>query len=203
MNRPHVRVLSLCLAALSLAGPASAQTVPKVELSGGYQFLNFSVEDESESMPAGWYFDVAGNLTPMFGIVFQIGGNYKTFEESATVGGITATATADLKVHEFLGGVRLNLRRPNSPIVPYGQVLVGAINGSVEVTASTTIPGMAPITFNEEDSGTNFGLELGGGVNFSLADAFGLRVGADYLRAFEDEAGANLFRFHVGVVFSR
>jgi len=203
MNRLLLRILVLCLAAVGIAVPASAQSAPKVELSGGYQFLTFSVEGESESMPAGWYFDVAGNLTPMLGIVFQIGGNYKTFEESFTVGGITATATADFKVHEFLGGVRLNLRRPNSPIVPFGQVLVGAINGSVEVTASTTIPGMAPITFNEEDSGTNFGLEAGGGVNFSLTDAFGLRVGADYLRAFEDEAGANLFRFHVGVVFTR
>jgi hypothetical protein len=203
MNRLLCRILGLCLAAIGVAVPASAQTVPKVELSGGYQFLTFAAEGESESMPAGWYFDVAGNLTPMLGIVFQIGGNYKTFEESVTVGGITATATADFKVHEFLGGVRLNLRRSNSPIVPFGQVLVGAINGSVDVTASTTIPGMPPIEFSEEDSGTNFALELGGGVNFALTEAVGLRVGADYLRAFEEDAGANLFRFHVGIVIGR
>jgi opacity protein-like surface antigen len=187
---------------VTIAVPASAQTVPKVELSGGYQFLNFSIEGESESMPAGWYFDVAGNLTPMFGIVFQMGGNYKTFDESFTVGGITATARADLKVHEFLGGVRLNLRS-DSAIVPYGQVLVGAINGSVDVSATTTIPGMPPITIDEQASGTNFGLEVGGGVNFGLGEALGLRVGADYLRSFEEEAGANLFRFHVGVVIGR
>jgi Outer membrane protein beta-barrel domain len=168
MHRPRLHVLALGSAVMAVAAvPASAQTVSKVELSGGYQFLNFSAEGESESMPAGWYFDVAGNLTPMLGIVFQVGGNYRSFDESVTVGGITATATADLKVHEFLGGVRLNLRS-DSAIVPYAQALVGAINGSVEVSATTTIPGRPPISFEEEASGTNFGLEVGGGVNFSL-----------------------------------
>ena len=86
---------------------------------------------------AGWYFDVAGNLTSMLGVVFQVGGNYKSFEESATIGGITATATADVKVHDFLGGVRLNLRS-NKAVVPFGQVLTGGINGSVKASASAT-----------------------------------------------------------------
>jgi opacity protein-like surface antigen len=202
MYRLHLQVLVLCLATMGAAVPAFAQSVPKVELSGGYQFLNFSADGQSESMPKGWYFDVAGNLSPMLGLVFQVGGNYKTFDESVSVGGITATASADLKVHEFLGGARLSARS-NSAIVPFGQVLVGAVNASVEVSASTTIPGMAPITFNEEDSGTNFGLEAGGGVNFRLSDALGLRVGADYLHVFADDGGANAFRFAVGIVIGR
>ena len=171
-------------------------------MSGGYQFLSFSMDGESESMGKGWYFDVAGNLSPTLGIVFQVGGNYKTFDETITIGGITATATADLKVHEFLGGVRLNARS-DSAIVPYGQVLVGAINGSAEVSASTTIPGVPAISFSEEESGTDLGLELGAGVNFGLGDAFGLLAGADYLRVFEEDAGANLFRFHVGIVIAQ
>jgi opacity protein-like surface antigen len=202
MYRLHLQVLALCLVTMGAAVPAFAQSFPKVELSGGYQFLNFSAEDESESMPKGWYFDVAGNLSPMIGLVFQVGGNYKTFDESVSLGGITATASADLSVHEFLGGVRLNARS-NSAIVPFGQVLVGAISASVEVSGSTTIPGMAPITFNEEDSGTDFGLEAGGGVNFALSDSLGLRVGADYLRVFADDGGANAFRFAVGIVIGR
>ena len=202
MYRPRLEVLALLTAAMAVAVPASAQDVPRVELSGGYQFLNFSVEGESESMPVGWYFDVAGNLNPMLGVVFQMGGNYKSIDESFTVGGITATANADVNVHEFLGGVRMNFRS-DSPIVPFAQVLGGAINGSISVSASTTIPGMPPITIDDEASGTNFVLELGGGVNFSLTDAFGLRVGADYLRVLQDEGGANLFRFAVGVLIGR
>lgn len=202
MHRLTVRALVFCLTALAIVVPASAQTTPKVELSGGYQFLNFSLNGENESMPVGWYFDVAGNLTRMLGVVFQVGGNYKTFDESVAIGGITATASADLKVHEFLGGVRMNLRS-NSAVVPFGQFLVGGVNGSVKVSASTTIPGQSPITFEDEDSGTDLGLQAGGGVNFGLTDAIGLRVGADYQHIFAEGDGANLFRFHVGVVIGR
>ena len=202
MHRPTVRSLVFCLVAMATALPVSAQSTPKVELSGGYQFLNFSLGGESEAMPVGWYFDVAGNLTPMLGVVFQVGGNYKTFDESVAIGGITATASADLKVHEFLGGVRMNLRS-NRAVVPFGQFLVGGVNGSAEVSASTTIPGLPPFAFNQGVSGTDFGLEAGGGVNFALTDAIGLRTGADYLHVFADGDGANLFRFHVGVVIGR
>ena len=202
MHTLTARVLVFCLAAVAAAVPVSAQTAPKVELSGGYQFLNFSLGGENESMPVGWYFDVAGNLTPMLGVVFQVGGNYKTFDESVAIGGITATASADLKVHEFLGGMRVSLRSGGA-VVPFGQLLIGGVNGSVKVSASTTIPGQAPITFDDEDSSTNFGLQAGGGVNFALTDAIGLRAGADYLRVFAEDEGANLFRFHVGVVIGR
>jgi opacity protein-like surface antigen len=202
MHRLTARVLVFCLTALALAVPASAQTTPKVELSGGYQFLNFSLNGENESMPVGWYFDVAGNLTPMLGVVFQVGGNYKTFDESVAIGGITVSASADLKVHEFLGGMRVNLRSGGA-VVPFGQFLVGGINGSIKVSASTTIPGQPPITVEDEDSSTNFGLQAGGGVNFGLTDAIGVRAGADYLRVFAEDEGANLFRVHVGVVIGR
>jgi hypothetical protein len=187
---------------LGLAVPAAAQTFPRTEISGGYQFVTFSVEEESESIPKGWYFEVAGNLNPMIGLVFQVGGNYKTFEESVTLGGGTFTAEADLDVYQFLGGVRLNAR-DNPRLVPYGQLLAGAINSAIELTTTSTIPGIP--AFSEEDSATNFGLLFGGGVNFGLTERTGVRFGVDYLRIFaEDDAdgssGSNVFRFHVGVV---
>jgi len=208
MPRLRVRVLGFCLAVLSVAIPVSAQTSPRTEISGGYQFLTFSVdEDESlsgvdndESLPKGWYVDVAGNLNPMIGIVFQVGGNYKTFEESIAIGGGTFTATADLDVYQFLGGVRLSAR-DNPRLVPYGQLLVGGINGSIEVSTSSTIPGLP--SFSEEDSTTNFALEVGGGVNFGVAEKIGIRFGVDYIRVFAEDAGSNVFRFHAGVVISR
>ena len=200
MQRLPGRVLGLCLAVLAVSVPVAAQTTPRTEISGGYQFVTFSVDEESESLPKGWYFDVAGNVSPMFGIVFQVGGNYKTFEESVTLGGGTFTATADLKVHEFLGGVRLSAR-DNPKLVPYGQVLVGGINGSIELTTTSTIPGVP--AFSEEDSSTNFALVLGGGVNFGVAESVAIRFGVNYLRIFEEDAGSNVFGFHVGVVVGR
>ena len=70
----------LCLLALGITLPASAQDAPTVELSGGYNFLRVQFEDfeDEKSFPAGWYVDVASNVTEMIGIVGQIGGNYKT-----------------------------------------------------------------------------------------------------------------------------
>jgi opacity protein-like surface antigen len=162
--------------------------------------VTFSVDEENESLPKGWYFDVAGNVSPMFGIVFQVGGNYKTFEESVTLGGGTFTATADLKVHEFLGGVRLSAR-DNPKLVPYGQLLVGGINGSIELTTTSTIPGVP--AFSQDDSSTNFAFVLGGGINFGVAESVGIRFGVNYLRIFEEDAGSNVFGFHVGVVIGR
>lgn len=209
MQRMCAGALSLCLVLLGMALPAAAQTFPRTEISGGYQFVTFSVEgtdgveDSTESIPKGWYFEVAGNLNPTVGLVFQVGGNYKTFEESVSVGGGTFTAEVDLDIYQFLGGVRLNAR-DNPRLVPYGQLLVGAINGSVELTTTSTIPGIP--SFSEEDSSTNFGLLFGGGVNFGVTENTGIRFGVDYLRIFEDEdegGGSNVFRFHVGVVFSR
>jgi len=205
MHRLNVRVVAFCLAALGMSLPALAQPVPKVEVSGGYQFLNFVVGGEHESMPKGWYFDAARNLNPTIGLVFQIGGNYKTFEQSASAGGVTFRASADLKVHEFLGGVRLNARpRQQRPaLVPFGQVLVGGIHGSADVSATTTPAGQAPVAFNVSNSDTNFALQAGGGVNFGFTDRLGLRVGADYLRLFAEDGGVNLFRFHSGIVYGR
>jgi hypothetical protein len=37
---------------------------------------------------------------------FAAGGNYKSIAESVSFGGFAASASVDLKVHEFMGGVR-------------------------------------------------------------------------------------------------
>ena len=199
MNGQRRRV-GMCLAVLFVSVPAAAQTTPRTEVSGGYQFVNYSVEGEGESLPVGWYFDVVGNLNPLLGVVFQVGGNYKTFDESVTIGGGTITAAADLNVHAFLGGVRLHARG-NSALVPYGQLLVGAVNSSLELTASSTIPGVPG--FSQEESVTNFALEVGGGANFAFTENTAIRFGVDYLRVFVEDEGIHAFRFHAGVVFSR
>ena len=149
-----------------------------------------------KSMPKGWYFDLAANPSPVFGIVLQLGGNYETFEVPFSVNGLASTATVDLKVHEILGGVRLHARS-RSTVVPFAEALAGAFKGSVAVSATT------PIELSLEDFATDFGLEVGGGVDFGLRKAVSLRVGADYLRVFEEEGGGNVFRFTAGIVIGR
>ena len=77
--------------------------------------------------------------------------------------------------------------------------MITICHSSVDLTG--TIPGIP--SFSQEESATNFTLELGGGVNFGLTDNTGVRFGVDYLRAFADEDDVNAFRFHVGVVIGR
>jgi opacity protein-like surface antigen len=208
-----LRSFLLTVAALGVALPVAAQT-PKIEVSGGYQFLNVSadlesidtgnlpVRDVDQSLPTGWYIDLAGNLNRHFGVVFEAGGNYKSISESATFGGIAASASVDLKVHEFMGGVRYS-SRANPTVVPFGQFLIGAINGSAKVTASGSVTGSPGFSFSGEASGTDIALQAGGGMQLRLTDKFGIRVGADYLHILADEGGVNAFRFAAGVVLAR
>jgi opacity protein-like surface antigen len=186
-----LRSFLLTVAASGVALPVAAQT-PRVEVSGGYQFLNVSADLESidtgdlpvrnvdQSLPTGWYIDLAGNLNRHFGVVFEAGGNYKSVSESATFAGIAASASVDLKVHEFMGGVRYS-SRANPTVVPFGQFLIGAINGSAKVTASGSVTGSPGFSFSGEASGTDIALQAGGGMQLRLTDKFGIRVGADYL----------------------
>jgi opacity protein-like surface antigen len=208
-----LRSLLLTVAALGVVLPVAAQT-PKIEVSGGYQFLNVSadlesidtgdlpVRDVDQSLPTGWYIDLAGNLNRHFGVVFEAGGNYKSVSESATFAGIAASASVDLKVHEFMGGVRYS-SRANPTVVPFGQFLIGAINGSAKVTASGSVTGSPGFSFSGEASGTDIALQAGGGMQLRLTDKFGVRVGADYLHILADEGGVNAFRFAAGVVLAR
>ena len=100
-----------------------------------------------------------------------------------------------------MGGVRYS-SRAHRTVVPFAQFLVGAITASAKVTGSASISGAPCFTISEEASGTDIALQAGGGMQLRLADNFGVRVGADYIRVLAVE-GVNAFRLGVGVVFAR
>jgi hypothetical protein len=175
---------------VGFAAPAAAQDTPRAEVSVGYNWLtakessddDFDEIDEWEKFPKGWYFDVAGNVSDTLSVVGQATGNYKTYEDDSKI-----------SIHTFMGGIR-----GSSPgrVRGFGQVLVGA----VAVKAEDEF-------FDFEESETNFGLQIGGGVNVLGSGGVGLRVGLDYLRLFAKDDSVilfndvNGFRFNVGVTF--
>jgi hypothetical protein len=177
----------LCLMVIGLPRQAAAQgTTPSAEISGGYNWLTAkaSGDDEWEKFSKGWYADVAGNVTDTLGIVGQVTGNYKTFEDEGF----------DLNIHTFMAGVRAG-----SPgrIRGFGQFLVGG----ARLSASATGIG----DFNE----TDFAIQVGGGVNINGSSPVGLRLGLDWQRVFASEDGevlvgddVNGIRFSVGVTFA-
>jgi hypothetical protein len=174
----------LSLMVIGFATPAAAQDAPKAEISAGWQLLNVKAEgdEERENFPKGWYFDVAGNITPVIGIVGQVSGNYKTFEED----------DFDLDIHTFMGGVRVGSQ---GPVRGFGQFLVGG----ARIGASDDIDSI---------SETNMAIQVGGGVNVTGSSAVGLRVGIDWMKVLTKDDGDILggadvdgIRFTVGVVF--
>lgn len=174
------------LACALCAAPVAAQTAT-TELSAGYQFTR----TPDLSLPLGWYVDVAGNVAPMFAVVGEVSGAYKS--ETISVG--TSSVDATVRLHTFMGGVRV-VARTNPKLVPFGQVLFGAARLSGGVTAS----GPAVSVIAATDADTELALQIGGGLNLMTSESFGVRVGADYRRIFISGGGENEFRLVAGVV---
>lgn len=176
----HVCLVVFFLVMLSMALPATAQDAARVELSGGYNFLRLFDEDlgDEKNFAGGWYGEVAGNLTDMFAIVGQVGGNYKTLTFDNT--------DFDFNLHVFSAGVRVS-SRTHQRVVPFAHILGGGVRSSLKGGG-------------EEESWTDGFLLIGGGVNVMPNARVGIRLGADYVRAFTEDEGLNVFRFAAGIV---
>ena len=163
------RFLMLVLVLGRFVAPAAAQEAP-VELSGGYQLVSLEPGEDAQTLRTGWYVDVAGNLTRVFAVVGQVGGNYRS----------RGALGSDLRfsLHEFMGGIRAS-SRANTTVVPFGQVLAGPVRASLSFMGDGV-------------SVTKFALQFGGGVNVRLTQRIGIRVGADYLRIFNDQEGRDI-----------
>jgi Outer membrane protein beta-barrel domain len=195
-----VRTLLCIGAVLGFSASSHAQTAPSAEFSAGWRLLNIpdaGLDSESETMPLGWYADVAGNLTRSFAVVGEVGGNYKNFDETIAQLGINVNVDANFNVHTFMGGVRFSARQ-NPAFTPYVQALFGLARATGKVEGQATVAGRT-ITINQSVSDSDFAFDADGGVNFRLSDALALRVGAGYLRVGTSDGG-NAFRFGAGVV---
>src|SRR6187402_1659375 len=87
MNHAWYRAAGLLLLALGVALPAHAQDERKSEISGGYQLLTLHEGEVDETLGTGWYADVAGNFGPIFAVVVQVAGNYKSYGQDETING--------------------------------------------------------------------------------------------------------------------
>ena len=163
--------VSLLLAVILGQGVAvaSAQEAP-VELSGGYQLVSLEPGHDTQTLRTGWYVDLGWNLTRVFAIVGQVGGNYRNRD--------LLDDELRFSLHEFLGGIRVS-SRATPKVVPFGHALVGPVHASLSFAG-------------EGVSVTKFAVQLGGGLNWNLTPRFGIRVGADYLRIFNGQEGRDI-----------
>ena len=198
-----VRALTCIAMLLGVSASSHAQSVPAAELSAGWRLLTLpnvpTPNSGSQTFPLGWYVDVAGNLTRMFAVVGEVGGNYKHVEENATLFGTTFNIDVNVDVHTFMGGVRFNARQKPA-FTPYVQALFGLAYGTGHLKSQATTPSAGTVTaIDRSVSDSNFAFDAGGGVNVRLNDALAARVSAGYLRVGGSDGG-NAFRFGAGVV---
>jgi hypothetical protein len=184
-------IIVLSVAFSTAAKPAMAQDNPSVQVSGGYNVLHLDVDAEDPedlaNLPVGWYADVVGNVTNIFGVVGQASGNYKTVD--------TFGVDVDTKIHTFMGGVRVGGGSAN--VKPFGQLLFGA----ARLSASSNASGLLP--FDISDSETDPAIQFGAGVNVMADAPVGVRIGGAYTRVYSDDERSNAFSFNVGLVFGR
>ena len=173
----------LVVKVLGLSSSTSAQT-PKVEISGGYQILHAL----SDTLPVGWYVDLAGNLNRWFSLMAEAGGAYRTKTEPIA---INRTADVTSTLHTFMGGVCLSARL-NRRVTVYHPVLIGGAHASISTDSGATL----------RPSETKFALQPGIGVNLMVTDTVGVQVAADYRRVFlgDDRGDENESRFTIGIV---
>jgi len=164
-----------------LASSALAADAPKVEISLGYGYLHDS--DLEESLPAGWYASLCGNVTNAVGIVLDVGGNYKSV-------GVPDLAEASVHIHSFQAGPRFSSHR--SGVTPYLQVLAGG----TRLSATGSVFG-----FSASESTTKFSIQPGVGFTFRLSGRIGLGIGGDYRAIFVDGDTVNEYRFTAGLTF--
>jgi opacity protein-like surface antigen len=165
--------VSAVLFSFVVAAPVAAQD-HKGDVAFSYSILHDS--DVEETFPTGWSLAVNSNLNDKWGLVGEVGGNYKTIDVFGS--------DMSLKVHSYLGGVRL--RSDKAKYVPFAQLLAGMARGSVSF-------------LGEEEDSSDFAIQPGAGVDFRVTDRFGVRVQGDY-RIITSEESVNEFRFSVGGV---
>ena len=188
-RRWHLAIATLVLW-LALAPPAAAQSAaqspPKFDVSGGYQFMNLEGDDYK-----GWYVDFAKTWkNPGLAVVVHVDGGYRPPTVIPFLYGLIITQTES--VYEMLFGLRVR-KRTAAAVMPFGQVLIGTGGGN----SSSFIDGR-PLG-GPSSSGYPLAV-LGGGVNVRVTDRIGVRLRADYGVMFGAGPGTdNTFRVALGL----
>jgi hypothetical protein len=143
--------------------------------------LSYTVLHDSEikeTFPTGWAVAATGNMGPLFAVVGEIGGNYKTVSVLGT--------DVNLRVHSYLGGIRVRNESSNAAL--FAQLLVGAATKGLSVAG-------------EGANATSFALQPGGGVDFRFTQRIDLRAQFDFRTMRSEGVSTNEFRFSIGAVF--
>ena len=208
MTRAQYRCTTLLLASALLAVAIPAHAQDRGTFSAGWRLLhatNVSVDAEgtttaAQTIPAGWYADVAYDVDQLISIVGDISGAYKSKDFEETVLNTMVSSSTSTKVHTFMGGLRFSARQ-NPRMVPFAQVLFGAAHTSTNADETVTRPGLPTVERSISNSSNELAFDVGGGLTFRAVEDLDLRVGASYLRIGGEGGGSNGIRLSLGLIF--
>lgn len=177
--------------------PVFAQDA-KVEIAGGWQFLNGREIDpvlvDEVSTSKGFFVEGAGSVTSMFSVV----GEYSDSSQDVpiTVGFPSPTGSVAARNHRtvrtFMGGIRVGA--PAARVVrPFAEVLFGGVHTSASFSFASPGLGVQALV------GTAFGYDFAGGVDVRFSRHLAARTKATLLRV-NQYADDNVFRLQAGLV---
>jgi hypothetical protein len=187
------RALWIALTLVSVPAHAVAQDRGRIEVAGGYLFMEDY--DSNMTFPRGWFGSLAVDVAGPFAAVAEVNGSYKSMFVPESFSGLDVEASSSS--HTFMGGPRLTWQ--TSRVNPFAQMLFGLsrLASSVDWTEGT-----ATVAQND------FAMAPGGGVDLRLSERGAIRVGASirFIRAENFAPGSGHytfkeFQFITGVVF--
>lgn len=167
------------MAVVALSFAAMAQTTPKAEVFGGYQYLRFNPGSGIDGINAnGWEAAINGNLNSWFGIKADFSGAYNGDMLGTGING---------KLHTFTFGPELSHRMDK------GKLFAHALFGAAHLSGGGA-------------SDSAFAMRIGGGGDWNINDRLAWRVvQADYLPTHFNFGTSDDWQHHfavsTGVVF--
>jgi hypothetical protein len=173
---------------LCFCSSSRAQDVLRVEVFGGYSYLNLDTNGLTSRQSAnGWEASAAGNFNRWFALEGDVSGYYKTYAVDLSAIG---QGMPDVSVHDygFVGGPRFNFR----PFFVHALVGFDHLSGGALGFSAS------------QDS---FAGAFGGGIQWPVAQHWAVRGSGDYVLTQHNIFGGpaytqNNFRVSAGIVYT-
>jgi hypothetical protein len=183
----NVLGLILFLPATATLAEAQASEYPRVEVFGGFSYLNG--QSQARNTFYGGQGSVTLNIHRNLGLTADIGGQVRLVP-TTTIRGCpgqfcweVSTSVDAVPAYEFLVGPRFTVRREHTAM--FAHVLAGAVHG-----------------LGRTGIDNSFGMGFGGGIDFRAGDRFALRaVQVDYIPNHSANRSFNDVRIGTGVVW--
>jgi opacity protein-like surface antigen len=182
---------------------------PKVELTGGYSFMNFHpnlAPLTSQNFNGGGGAFVY-NVTPLFGIKadfmgYAVGTGWTKELQKA---GYTGAGSASGNLFTYMFGPQI--KKHSGKFQPFGEALFGAAHSNGYGTLIYSIQNGNKQILNASSSNNAFAMEFGGGLDYALSDHVQIRpVEVDYLLTRfgykSYSASQNNFKYFAGINFT-